>query len=153
MISLTIKTPTAGDLIFSNRVVINYEVKDTEGIFNKVVFDVDGVLFEKTARSGLFEITVPEGDHVLVAYVKNKYGKEIISTRNTVEFSAKPITIELKNKLSSVVSSSIPDFLEQEYSAQQAFEMGMINAVVPHTELEDFAFNWAQAKRRRVEKI
>jgi naphthoate synthase len=22
--------------------------------------------------------------------------------------------------------------------------MGMINAVVPHTELEDFAFNWAQ---------
>jgi naphthoate synthase len=35
-------------------------------------------------------------------------------------------------------------FLEQEYSAQQAFEMGMINAVVPHTELEDFAFNWAQ---------
>ena len=116
MISLTIKTPTAGDLIFSNRVVINYEVKDTEGIFNKVIFDVDGVLFEKTARSGLFEITVPEGDHVLVAYVKNKYGKEIISTRNTVEFSAKPITIELKNKLSSVVSSSIPDFLEQEYS-------------------------------------
>jgi naphthoate synthase len=35
-------------------------------------------------------------------------------------------------------------FLEQEYSAQQAFEMGMINAVVPHTELEDFAYNWAQ---------
>ena len=116
MISLLIKTPTAGDLVFSNRVVVNYEVKDTEGIFNKVVFEVDGDIAEKTSRTGLFEITLPEGTHTLVAYVKNKYGKEIISTRNTVEFSTKPITIELKNKLSSVVSSSIPDFLEQDYT-------------------------------------
>ncbi|MFN5416407.1 MAG: 1,4-dihydroxy-2-naphthoyl-CoA synthase [Flavobacteriia bacterium] len=35
-------------------------------------------------------------------------------------------------------------FLEKEYSAQEAFEMGMVNAVVPHAELEDFAYNWGQ---------
>lgn len=35
-------------------------------------------------------------------------------------------------------------FLEKEYSAQEAFEMGMVNAVVPHSELEDFAYNWGQ---------
>ncbi len=35
-------------------------------------------------------------------------------------------------------------FLGLNYSAQEAFEMGMVNAVVPHDELENFAFDWAQ---------
>ncbi|MGB1102669.1 MAG: 1,4-dihydroxy-2-naphthoyl-CoA synthase [Crocinitomicaceae bacterium] len=35
-------------------------------------------------------------------------------------------------------------FLGRNYSAQEAFEMGMVNAVIPHDELEDTAFEWAQ---------
>lgn len=35
-------------------------------------------------------------------------------------------------------------FLGRSYSAQEAYEMGMVNAVVPHEELEDTAFEWAQ---------
>ena len=35
-------------------------------------------------------------------------------------------------------------FLGRNYSAQEAFEMGMVNAVVPHDELEDTAYEWAQ---------
>lgn len=35
-------------------------------------------------------------------------------------------------------------FLGKSYSAQEAFDMGMVNAVVPHEELEQFAFDWAQ---------
>lgn len=35
-------------------------------------------------------------------------------------------------------------FLGRNYSAQEAFEMGMVNAVVAHDELEDTAFQWAQ---------
>src|SRR3954462_2998482 len=35
-------------------------------------------------------------------------------------------------------------FLGRNYSAQEAFEMGMVNAVVPHAELEDTAYEWAQ---------
>lgn len=35
-------------------------------------------------------------------------------------------------------------FLGRNYSAQEAYEMGMVNAVVPHDELEDVAFEWAQ---------
>lgn len=35
-------------------------------------------------------------------------------------------------------------FLGRNYSAQEAFEMGMVNAVVPHNELEQTAFDWAQ---------
>ncbi|UFS58132.1 1,4-dihydroxy-2-naphthoyl-CoA synthase [Subtercola endophyticus] len=34
-------------------------------------------------------------------------------------------------------------FLGQEYSAQRAYEMGAINAVVPHAELETTAYAWA----------
>ncbi len=35
-------------------------------------------------------------------------------------------------------------FLGRNYSAQEAFEMGMVNAVVPHKKLEQTAFEWAQ---------
>ncbi|MCE7993024.1 MAG: 1,4-dihydroxy-2-naphthoyl-CoA synthase [Roseivirga sp.] len=35
-------------------------------------------------------------------------------------------------------------FLGRNYSAQDAFEMGMVNAVIPHAELEDEAYQWAQ---------
>ncbi len=35
-------------------------------------------------------------------------------------------------------------FLAQEYSAQRALEMGAINAVVPHAELETTAVEWAE---------
>jgi naphthoate synthase len=34
-------------------------------------------------------------------------------------------------------------FLAQEYSAQRAYEMGAVNAVVPHAELETTALEWA----------
>ena len=34
-------------------------------------------------------------------------------------------------------------FLGRNYSAQEAFEMGMVNAVVPHAELESTALEWA----------
>ncbi|WP_206604199.1 1,4-dihydroxy-2-naphthoyl-CoA synthase [Aquimarina sediminis] len=33
-------------------------------------------------------------------------------------------------------------FLGRNYSAQDAFEMGMVNAVIPHDELEDTAYQW-----------
>ena len=35
-------------------------------------------------------------------------------------------------------------FLGRNYSAQEAYEMGMVNAVIPHDELEDTAYDWAQ---------
>ncbi|MES2170825.1 MAG: 1,4-dihydroxy-2-naphthoyl-CoA synthase [Actinomycetota bacterium] len=35
-------------------------------------------------------------------------------------------------------------FLAREYSAQRAYEMGAVNAVVPHTELESTAIEWAR---------
>lgn len=35
-------------------------------------------------------------------------------------------------------------FLGRNYSAQEAFDMGMVNKVVPHEQLEDTAYEWAQ---------
>ena len=35
-------------------------------------------------------------------------------------------------------------FLGMEYSAQEAYEMGMVNKVVPHNQLEKISFEWAQ---------
>lgn len=78
---------------------------------NSVVFKQ-----ETTVRQDLFNITnLKEGEYYMVAVVYNKYGKEIPSTKKTINFSTKPITVEIQNKLSSVVSSSIPNFLERDY--------------------------------------
>jgi naphthoate synthase len=35
-------------------------------------------------------------------------------------------------------------FLGRDYSAQEAYDMGMVNEVVPHDELEETAYRWAQ---------
>lgn len=35
-------------------------------------------------------------------------------------------------------------FLGRDYSAREAFEMGMVNKVVPHEKLEETAYQWAQ---------
>ncbi len=35
-------------------------------------------------------------------------------------------------------------FLGRNYSADEAYEMGMVNAVIPHEKLESTAFDWAQ---------
>ena len=35
-------------------------------------------------------------------------------------------------------------FLGASYSAQEAYEMGMVNAVVPHAKLEETALSWAK---------
>jgi naphthoate synthase len=35
-------------------------------------------------------------------------------------------------------------FLGKSYTAQEAFEMGMVNGVIPHDELEQTAYDWAQ---------
>ena len=35
-------------------------------------------------------------------------------------------------------------FLGRNYNAQEAFDMGMVNAVVPHSDLEPTAYEWAQ---------
>ncbi|MDZ7659793.1 1,4-dihydroxy-2-naphthoyl-CoA synthase [Fodinibius sp.] len=35
-------------------------------------------------------------------------------------------------------------FLGRDYTAQEAYDMGMVNAVVPHDELEETAYRWAQ---------
>ena len=35
-------------------------------------------------------------------------------------------------------------FLGKSYSADEAYQMGMVNAVVPHSELEQTAYEWAQ---------
>ncbi|GAB4398779.1 MAG: 1,4-dihydroxy-2-naphthoyl-CoA synthase [Anaerolineales bacterium] len=40
-------------------------------------------------------------------------------------------------------------FLEKVYTAEEAHQMGMVNAVVPHDELEQTAFDWAQTINKK----
>ena len=40
-------------------------------------------------------------------------------------------------------------FLEKVYTAEEAHQMGMVNAVVPHEQLEEVAYEWAQTINRK----
>ena len=96
MIELVIKTPKYNDIIFTDSVSISYEVKDTEGIFNRVVFEIDNQVIEKFERTNLFQVFLPKGAHSITCYVKNKLNKEISTTRQVISFTTEPITIDLK---------------------------------------------------------
>ena len=102
MIELILKTPKTNDIIFTDIVSISYEVKDTEGAFNRVVFEINGQVIEKYERTNIFSVTLPKGTHSLTCYIKNKLDKVILSTRQAINFTTEPITIDVKNKLSSV---------------------------------------------------
>jgi len=39
--------------------------------------------------------------------------------------------------------------LEKVYTAKEAWQMGMVNAAVPHAALEETAFEWAQTINRK----
>ncbi len=131
MINLEIKSPIDGNIVFSDTINVNYKVTDTDGIFAKIIFNVYDknsydsnnkikTVFttEKEIRTEIFKITLPKapGDYVLEAVIQNKFGKNIPSTEKRINFSINPITLELKNKLSSLVDSSIPNFLREDYA-------------------------------------
>jgi naphthoate synthase len=44
-------------------------------------------------------------------------------------------------------------FLGRNYSAQDAMDMGMVNAVIPHDELEDTAYQWAQENPSKITNL
>ena len=62
MIELLIKSPSQDDIVFSDTVNIYYEVKDTDAVFNKVVFEINNQVIEKTERTGLFSLTLPKNN-------------------------------------------------------------------------------------------
>ena len=148
MIELLVKSPKIDTVIFTDKISVNYEVKDTDGVFDKVIFEVFDrndpqtsnfllarsntnnlqaanrllptnirkFYLETDVRRNLFEVpNLVAGDYVLIAIVENKYGKQISSTEKRINFSTKPVTLDLKNKLSSVVESTIPEFLRTDY--------------------------------------
>lgn len=116
MIDLIIKTPYEDTVVFSDTITITYEVRDDEGFFHTVKFDLNDQKYVFSTRSGSFSVTLPAGSYTLEGFVVNKNDKEIFKTKKLVNFSVQPVNLEVRNKLSSVVSSSIPDFLEQEYA-------------------------------------
>ena len=40
MIELLVKSPKIDTVIFTDKISVNYEVKDTDGVFDKVIFEV-----------------------------------------------------------------------------------------------------------------
>lgn len=113
---IKITSPIQDTLLYTNKIFVEYEVTDNSKFTEKVVFYVDSTKFERTDLKGRFEVpNLMEGKHTIRAYLTNKYNKKIIGSETKFYFYTNDDVIQIKNKLSTVLSSQIPEFIRKDY--------------------------------------
>jgi len=113
---IKITSPIPDTLIYTNKVYVDYEVTENSKFTEKVVFFVDSTKYERIDLKGRLEATnLAEGKHTLRAYLVNKYNKKIVGSETTIYFYTNDDVISIKNKISTIISSQIPDFIKNDY--------------------------------------
>jgi hypothetical protein len=120
MISIT--SPISDSLLYNTDIFVEYEVKENSKSTDKVVFYVDAVKFEKIELKGRFQVTgLAEGKHTIRAYLVNKFNKKIVGSEVKYFFYTNTDVLEIKNKVSSIIPTQIPDFIRQDYEQFVSF--------------------------------
>lgn len=113
---IKITSPIQDTLLYSNKAYVEYEVTQNSASTEKVVFFVDAVKYEQVDLKGRFEATsLMEGKHTIRAYLVNKFNKKIIGSEIKYYFYTNDDVLQIKNKLSTVLSSQIPEFIKNDY--------------------------------------
>lgn len=113
---IKITSPIQETLLYSNKVYVEYEVTENSTFTEKVVFFVDSIKYEQVDLKGRFEVSnLMEGKHTIRAYLVNRFNKKIIGSETKYYFYTNDDVIQIKNKLSTVLSSQIPEFIKTDY--------------------------------------
>jgi hypothetical protein len=119
---ITITSPIKDTLLYSDKVYVEYEVSQNSKFTEKVVFYVDATKYEKTELKGRFEVSsLAEGKHTIVAYLVNKYNKKIVGSETKLYFYTNDDVLQIRNKLSSILPSQIPEFIKNDYQVFVSF--------------------------------
>lgn len=115
--SLIIKYPVENTALFSDTLVIHFQLGNNgDPHIGGVVFELDGEETIIKATSGTATLTnISEGSHILVGTLLNKKFKKIEGTSVVVDFKSYESTLKIDQKLTTIIKSTIPEFVVEDY--------------------------------------
>lgn len=114
---LTINYPVAGSVFFNTTLTVHYTINKLSYEEIKIAFQVDtGTVYYDSALTGSFTIpNISEGSHKLTGYLVNNKNIKIPKTDFSVSFTTYENTLNVENKITNVLKSTIPDFVKEDY--------------------------------------
>lgn len=114
---LIIKYPVEGTILFSDTLTIHHDLLNkADPYISGIHYEIDGIASPVTNDSGTHTITgLTEGKHRLSGYLLDKRGKKIQNTEISVTFNTYDSRLTVENKLSTVLESTIPEFVREDY--------------------------------------
>lgn len=115
---VNIKYPVEGTVLFSDTLTIHYNLtsKTDPNVFG-IRFIVNGnTEYTDTELNGTYTISgFTENNHVLTGYLLNKKLNKIANTDFDIRFQTHDSTLNVEDKISYVIKSTIPDFVKEDY--------------------------------------
>lgn len=115
---VNIKYPIEGTVLFSDTLVIHYNLssKIDPNVYG-IKFIINGdTEYTDTNLDGTYTISeLTENKHVLSGYLINKNLKKIANTDFDIRFETYDSKLDIENKLSYVLKSTIPNFVKEDY--------------------------------------
>ena len=115
---VNIKYPIEGTVLFSDTLTIHYNLtnKTDPNVFGIRFIVNNGNEYTDTNLDGTYTITgFTENKQVLTGYLINKNFKKIANTDFDIRFETFDSKLDIENKLSYVLKSTIPDFVKEDY--------------------------------------
>jgi len=115
---VNIKYPIEGTVLFSDTLTIHYKLSsNTDPNVYGIKFIVNGdTEYTDINLDGTHTISgFTENKHVLSGYLINKNLKKIANTDFDIRFETHDSTLDVENKLSYVLKSTIPNFVKEDY--------------------------------------
>jgi len=116
--TVNIKYPIEGTVLFSETLTIHYNLSTkTDPTVFGIKFIVNGdTEYTDTNLDGTYTISgFTENKHVLSGYLVNKNLKKIPNTDFDIRFQTFDSKLDVENKLSYVLKSTIPNFVKEDY--------------------------------------
>ena len=113
---IKITSPIQDSILYNTSILVEYEVTENSKFTDKVIIYVDGTKYEKVELKGRFQATgLQEGKHTIKAYLVNKYNKKIVGSEVKYFFYTNTDIIDIKNRITNVIPSQIPEFIRKDY--------------------------------------
>lgn len=112
-----INYPVQGTVLFSDTLTIHYKFTSySDPIVKGIKFIIEDQEYTDINLSGTYTITgLPEGDKLLTGYLLDKNQRRIANTDFDIKFNTYSSTLDIENKLTYVLKSTIPNFVKEDY--------------------------------------
>jgi alpha-tubulin suppressor-like RCC1 family protein len=112
-----IKYPAPGTILFSDTLTIHYKLSSyTDAQVAGIKFILNGVEGTDSELTGTFTFSnVAAGEHTLTGYLISQTGKKLPNTDFDVQLTVLDYRLDVENKLTHVLKSTIPNFVKEDY--------------------------------------